>query len=93
MMISVMFGNILQASHDIAVRYSSISGVYFLFYDSFSRKSHFKDVMSINIYKVDSPAICKVSDMQGHLDRCTDQTRHGELDNGRHPYPLVHATH
>jgi len=58
-----------------------------------SRKSPFKDIMLFPIHKVDNPAICKVSDMQGHLDRCTDQTRHGELDNGRHPYPVVHATH
>ena len=70
-----------------------ISLVYFLLYDYFSRKSHFKDLMSLHIYKVVSPAICKVGDMQGHLDRRTDQTRHGELDNGYEPYPVLHATH
>jgi len=88
-----MFGNILKVSYAITLRDIFISVVYFLLYYSFGRKSYFKDGMSLHIYKVDSPAICKVSDMQGHLDRSTDQTRQGELDNGRHPYPMVHATH
>jgi hypothetical protein len=92
-MINIMFGDILEVLYAITLRYTFISVVYFLLYYSFIRKSYFKDLMSLHIYKVDSPAICKVSDMQGHLDRCTDQTRRGELDNGRHPYPAVHATH
>jgi hypothetical protein len=56
-------------------------------------ESQSKDLMTLHISIVGIPALCKVSDVQGNLDRYTDQTRHGELDNGGRHYPGAHARH